>query len=123
MVFSSFIFGEDDSGLSFVFRQFWANGKEWISTNKNGRNNESQLVGSKCFFFVFLVAPEKSLEVFNCFLFFQKSFFLGGTFSEILESMTNRSGDFVWNFPPFGDGEVAGISCCASLQGGHLLIC
>ena len=47
---------------------FWPmerNGK----TNKNGRNNESQLVGSKCFFFVFLVAPEKSLEVFNCFLF------------------------------------------------------
>jgi len=122
VVFSSFIFGEDDSGLSLVFRQVLANGKEWKDQQK-WKKQRITAGWKQMFFFVFLVAPEKSLEVFNCFLFFQESFFLGGTFSEILESMTNRSGDFVWNFPPFGDGEVAGISCCASLQGGHLLIC
>ena len=75
------------------------------------------------FFSYFWLHLKKVWKYLTVSFFYQESFFLGGTFSEILESMTNRSGDFVWIFPPFGDGEVAGISCCASLQGGHLLIC
>lgn len=92
-------------------------------TKMEETTNHSWLEANVFFFSYFWLHLKKVWKYLTVSFFYQESFFLGGTFSEILESMTNRSSDFVWNFPPFGDGEVAGISCCASLQGGHLLIC